>query len=168
MILFPVAFFVSRTSCLPFSIATVLFKSKMSENPHKDLNLATYISAGLTIVSGLALSKLLFGGFSDLSAVNFSRGWVSPWIAATIGVAAGVIIGAIAEYYTSSDYKPTQNLAHTSLEGPALTITQGMAVGMKSCMAPCVVLGAGIIISYYVSGMFGVAMAVMLSSHQYL
>lgn len=32
-------------------------------------------------------------------------------------------------------------------------------MGMKSCMAPCVVLGAGIIISYYVSGMFGVAMA---------
>ncbi|PQQ67809.1 sodium-translocating pyrophosphatase [Acetivibrio saccincola] len=159
MILFPVAFVSGGLIACCLGLATVLFKSKMSENPHKDLNLATYISAGLTIVSGLALSKLLFGGFSDLSVVSFSLGWVSPWIAAAIGVAAGVIIGAIAEYYTSSDYKPTQNLAHTSLEGPALTITQGMAVGMKSCMAPCVVLGAGIIISYYVSGMFGVAMA---------
>jgi K(+)-stimulated pyrophosphate-energized sodium pump len=46
-----------------------------------------------------------------------------------------------------------------SLEGSALTITQGMALGMKSTMAPCIILAAGIIISYYVSGFYGVAMS---------
>ncbi len=65
----------------------------------------------------------------------------------------------IAEYYTSDEYDPTRKLAEASLEGPALTITSGLALGMKSCMLPCIVLGVAILIAYYVSGMYGVAMA---------
>ncbi len=159
LIMFPLAFVSGGLIACCLGIATVLFKSKMSNDPHKDLNLATYLSAGTTILFGFIMSKVMFGDVSDLSIINFSAGWASPWIAATIGVAAGVIIGAIAEYYTSDEYNPTKNLAHTSLEGPALTITQGLALGMKSSMAPCVILAAGIIVSYYVSGIYGVSMA---------
>lgn len=159
LILFPMLFVSGGLIACCLGIASLLFKSKMSNDPHKDLNLATYISAGITILSGFVLSRALFGGISDLGILNFSAGWASPWIAAAIGVASGVTIGAIAEYYTSADYKPTRNLANASLEGPALTITQGLALGMKSCMAPCVILAAGIIISFYVSGMYGVSMA---------
>ncbi len=159
LIMFPMIFVSGGLIACCLGIASLLFKSKMSNNPHKDLNFATYVSAGLTIISGFFISKVLFGGISDLSTVNFSAGWLSPWIASTIGVAAGVIIGMIAEYYTSENYNPTKNLAHTSLEGPALTITQGLALGMKSTMAPCIVLGAGIISSYFVSGVYGVAMS---------
>ena len=71
------------------------------------------------------------------------------------------MIGMLAEYYTSAGFKPTRNLARTSLEGAALTITQGLALGMKSCMAPCLILGAGIIASYQAAGMYGVAMSAM-------
>lgn len=159
LIMFPLVFVSGGLIACCIGIATVLFKSKMSNDPHKDLNLATYLSAGITIVFGLIMSKVMFGNISDLSIINFSAGWASPWIAAAIGVAAGVIIGTIAEYYTSDDYQPTKNLARTSLEGSALTITQGLALGMKSTMAPCIILAAGIIISYYVSGIYGVSMA---------
>lgn len=159
LILFPLVFVSGGLIACCLGIATVLFKSKMSNNPHHDLNLATYISSGLTIISGFVLSKITFGNIEDLSFLNFTAGWASPWIAATIGVASGVIIGAIAERYTSADFKPTKTLAHTSLEGPALTITQGLALGMKSTMAPSVVLAGGIILSYYVSGIYGVSMA---------
>ncbi|HHW23592.1 MAG TPA: sodium-translocating pyrophosphatase [Clostridiaceae bacterium] len=161
LIMFPLVFVSGGLIACCLGIATVLFKSKMSEDPHKDLNLATYLSAGLTIVFGFIMSKVLFGDVSDLSTVSFSLGWVSPWIAAAIGVASGVIIGAIAEFYTSADYRPTKNLARASLEGPALTITQGLALGMKSAMAPCIILAAGIIVSYYISGIYGVSMAAL-------
>ena len=159
LIMFPLVFVSGGLIACCIGIATVLFKSKMSNDPHKDLNLATYLSAGITIVFGLIMSKVMFGNISDLSIINFSAGWASPWIATAIGVAAGVIIGTIAEYYTSDDYKPTKNLARTSLEGSALTITQGLALGMKSTMAPCIILAAGIIVSYYVCGIYGVSMA---------
>lgn len=95
------------------------------------------------------------------AALGFSAGALSPWVASAAGIAAGVVIGMLAEYYTSAAYKPTQKLANASKEGPALTITSGMALGMRSCMAPCIVLAAAIVISYAVCGMYGIAMSAM-------
>jgi len=164
LILFPLVFVSIGLIACCIGIAFLLFKKNMSSDPHKDLNGATYVASGLTIVLGLVVSLLVFRGFeagSLKSILGFAAGWVSPWIAAAVGVVSGVVIGMIAERYTSADYNPTKNLARASLEGSALTITQGLALGMKSCMAPCVVLGAGIMIAYYVSGMYGVAMAAM-------
>ena len=163
-VMFPMVFVAIGMIACCVGIATLLFKAKMSKDPHKDLNGATYVSAGLTMALGLLVAWLMFGAADKTvmrDALGFTMGFVSPWISAAIGIAAGVIVGAFAEFYTSAEFKPTQLLAHASVEGPALTITQGMALGMKSCMAPCIILAAGIIISYYVSGMYGVAMAAM-------
>ena len=163
-ILFPLVFVAIGLIACCIGVASLLFKAKMSKDPHKDLNGATYVSAGATMALGLLVAYLMFRTADSTimrNALGFSCGFVSPWIAAAIGIAAGVIVGAFAERYTSAEYRPTQFLAKASLEGPALTITQGMALGMKSCMAPCIVLAAGIIVSYKVSGMYGVAMAAM-------
>ena len=163
-VLFPMLFTaVGLISCCA-GIAFLLFKKNMSKDPHKDLNGATYISAGLTMVLGLAVSMLLFREEDPAilkACLGFSAGAFSPWIAAAIGIISGVVIGMLAEFYTSADYNPTKRLAAASVEGPALTITQGLALGMESCMAPCVVLAAGIILSYNLSGMYGVSMAAM-------
>lgn len=163
-ILFPLIFAAVGLIACCIGIASLLFKKNMSNDPHKDLNGATYVAAGMTIVLGLAVAWLLFSG-EDTSvlqdSLGFSVGSLSPWIASAIGVISGVVIGMMAEFYTSADYKPTQILAHATEEGSALTITQGLALGMKSCMAPCIVLGAGIILSYQISGMYGVSMAAM-------
>ena len=163
-ILFPLIFVSAGLIACIIGIASLLFKKNMSDNPHKDLNGATYVAAGLTIVLGFAAAYFLFGNEDAAilkASLGFTVGSISPWIAAAIGVVAGVVIGMMAEYYTSADYKPTQLLARASVEGTALTITQGLALGMRSCMAPCIVLGAGIVISYMVSGMYGVSMAAL-------
>ena len=163
-VLFPLIFVAIGLIACCVGVASLLFKAKMSKDPHKDLNGATYVSAILTMVLGLVIAYLMFGSADKTvmkEALGFAAGFVSPWIAAAIGIVSGVVVGAFAEHYTSAEYKPTQLLAHASVEGPALTITQGMALGMKSCMAPCIILAAGIIISYYVAGMYGVAMAAM-------
>ena len=141
-------------------IAYVLLK-KGSDNPHRDLNISTWSAAGITIIGGFVATYLLFNGENAdiLKVAGFNIGFISPWIAASLGVVSGVIIGGIAEYYTSYDYKPTQTIAQASKEGAALTITQGLSVGMKSCMYPLIVLGITTYVSYAVSGMFGIAMA---------
>ena len=163
-ILFPLIFAAVGLIACCVGIATLLFKKKMSKNPHKDLNGATYVSAALTVLLGLGASYLLFGksnGTMMKDALGFAAGFFSPWIAAAVGIVSGVVIGMFAEFYTSADYNPTKRLARASLEGSALTITQGMALGMKSCMLPCIILGLGIVVAYNVSGMYGVAMAAM-------
>ncbi len=172
MIYFPLAFAaVGLISCI-IGIASLFIRRKLSDNPHKELNGATYVSAILTMVLGAVVAYFSFNQFtgemvtdelgntlSVFESVEFHIGWISPWVAAAIGIIAGIVIGKIAEYYTSYDYNPTKELSAASIEGSALTITQGLALGMISCMLPCVVLGVAIYGSYLLSGMYGVAAA---------
>lgn len=157
---------VGLVGCV-LGIAFLLIKNlRNAKNVHMLLNSSTYIAAGVTILGSLVASYLLFSDPAvaedvALTSLGFNAGWISPWIAAVIGVAAGIIIGVIAEYYTSADYKPTQVVAESSKEGSALTITSGLALGMSSCMTPCIVLGVGIIAAYMVSGLYGVALSAL-------
>lgn len=160
MMYFPLVFAAIGLIASILGIAYVLLKNG-SDNPHRDLNISTWSAAGITIIGGFVATYLLFNGENAdiLKVAGFNIGFISPWIAASLGVVSGVIIGGIAEYYTSYDYKPTQTIAQASKEGAALTITQGLSVGMKSCMYPLIVLGITTYVSYAVSGMFGIAMA---------
>lgn len=160
MMYFPLVFAAIGLIASILGIAYVLLKNG-SDNPHRDLNISTWSAAGITIIGGFVATYLLFNGENAdiLKVAGFNIGFISPWIAASLGVMSGVIIGGIAEYYTSYDYKPTQTIAQASKEGAALTITQGLSVGMKSCMYPLIVLGITTYVSYAVSGMFGIAMA---------
>ncbi len=170
MIYFPLAFAAAGLISCIIGIASLFVRKKLSDNPHKELNGATYVSAVLTMVLGAVIAYFSFGKFSGMmiegydnlsvfDSVEFHIGWISPWVAAAIGIVAGIVIGKIAEYYTSYDYKPTKDLSAASVEGSALTITQGLSLGMISCMLPCVVLGVAIYGSYLLSGMYGVAAA---------
>ncbi|MBR2337286.1 MAG: sodium-translocating pyrophosphatase [Clostridia bacterium] len=158
MVLFPILFAgVGLIACV-IGIAIPLFKKKLSDNPHMELNLSTWISAGLAIAFGFVVAFFLFNNeeVAQLEAAGFTLGKLTPWVAATVGIAVGVIIGIISEYYTSYDYKPTRKISEASKEGSALTITQGMATGMISCMLPVLCLGLAIFVCYLLGGMYGV------------
>lgn len=154
---YPLAFAgIGLLACVVGILSLVL--KKPSEAPHKELNYATWISAGLTLLGAGILTKQLFTG-EELSAIGFQVGALSPWIAAAFGIAAGILIGFLAEYYTSYDYQPTKKVAKVSVQGTALTITQGMSAGMKSTFFPVVVLAMAIMGAHMVAGLYGVAMA---------
>ena len=171
MLYFPVVFAGVGIIACALGIASLLVRKNLSNNPHRELNLATWISAGLAVVGAFALSYLFFNkytgvesaiaGTSVFDTVEFKAGWVSPAIAAAIGIISGIVIGIFSEYYTSYDYKPTIRISEASVDGPALTITQGLALGMRSCMLPCIVLGIAIYVSYVLAGMYGIAIAAL-------
>ena len=160
MMYFPLVFAATGLIASCLGIAYVLIK-KGSDSPHRDLNISTWSAAVITIIGGFVATYFMFKPETKavLDVAGFKTGYTSPWIAASLGVISGVIIGAIAEYYTSYDYNPTKKIAESAKEGAALTITQGLAVGMKSCMLPLIILGITTYVSYAVSGMFGIAMA---------
>ena len=166
MVMFPILFAgIGLIGCV-LGISYPLIKRKLSDNPHRELNLATWISAGFTIILGFVLCFLLFksneAGYEEqLKGANFKAGSITPWLCAVVGIVTGIVIGIISEYYTSYDYKPTKNIAHASKEGPALTITQGMATGMISCMLPVVCLGVAIFATFALGGMYGVGCGAM-------
>lgn len=74
------------------------------------------------------------------------------YIAILSGLAAGVAIGAITEYFTSDTYQPTRKLAASSETGAATVIISGLSLGMLSTVAPVVIVGISVLVSYYCSG----------------
>lgn len=163
MVAFPMLFAgIGLIGCV-IGIMSILLKRKLSKDPHKELNFATWISAGVALIFGFVLSWFLFDGIESdqLSEAGFSLGKLTPWITAAIGIVAGIVIGIISEYYTSYDYKPTKAIAQASKEGSALTITQGMATGMISTMLPVVVLGVAIFLCFTFGDMYGVGCGAM-------
>ena len=82
---------------------------KMGDNPSRELDLSTWISAGCTIVFGGVASYFIF---KDVPLyTEFKLGWASPWVSSIMGIISGIAIGIITEYYTSTDHKPTQKIA---------------------------------------------------------
>lgn len=129
---------------------------KMGDNPSRELNLATWISAGLTIIIGLAASYVIF---KDITIADFRLGWLSPWLAGVLGIVCGIAIGTITEYYTSADFKPTQQLAEMAKDGESFVITKGDAVGSRSCLAPILLIGIALVISGIICGTYGIAIS---------
>ncbi len=130
---------------------------KMGNNPSRELNLATWISAGLTVVLGLGAAYVIF---KDVTLYDeFRCGWLSPWISSVLGIVSGIAIGSITEYYTSTDYKPTQKLAEISVEGEAFVITKGDAIGSRSCLLPILVIGIALFVSGKICGSYGIALS---------
>ncbi|MDD5669702.1 MAG: sodium/proton-translocating pyrophosphatase, partial [Candidatus Omnitrophica bacterium] len=77
---------------------------------------------------------------------------VGIYWAVLAGLIAGVLIGLVTEYYTSSGFKPTRSIAESSLTGPATVIISGMAVGMMSTAVPVLVVCIAIISSFFLAG----------------
>ncbi len=133
---------------------------KMGNNPSKELNLATYISAGLTLVLAFVLCLLIFKDVKNIKEIlGWKLGWITPWISAVLGICSGVAIGAITEYYTSTDHKPTREIAEYATEGEAFVVTKGDAVGSKSCMLPMLIIGLSLVISGFLCGTYGIAIS---------
>ena len=106
----------------------------------KALRLGTYISAVLVAVGAFVIIRILLPGHVGIYAAVLS------------GLIAGVLIGAITEYFTSDSYRPTRNLASSSETGAATVIISGLSLGMLSTVAPVIIVGASVLISYYCSG----------------
>ena len=105
------------------------------------LRLGTWISAALIAVAAFPL--IYFG----LGAEK-----IGFYFAILSGLLAGILIGVVTEYYTSDSYKPTKKLAGTSSTGPATVIIGGLSLGMLSTVLPVVIVGASVLVSYFLSG----------------
>ena len=136
---------------------------KMGDNPSKELDMATNISAGATLLLTLGASFIVFGGFKDaeFAALSWKIGAVSPWVCVVLGLASGVAIGKITEYYTATEYKPTRQLAEMAPEGEAFVVTKGDAVGSRSCLLPIVIIGLSLFLSGTLAGTYGIAVAAL-------
>jgi len=117
---------------------------KTEGDPGGALRNGTLVSAGLVVVGAFFLSKYYYGELSVFWAAFF-------------GLLAGMVIGGIAEKYTSG--KAVEDLAETCLTGPATNIISGFALSMRSTVVPLIFIALSTLISYYTAGFYGIAIA---------
>ena len=111
---------------------------------------------GAGVISALGFLPVIFQTASilKLSAIKL-------YLPALIGLLVATGIFLITEFFTSKKYSPVKTIALASESGHATNIITGLAVGMKSTILPIILISAGILISFGLSGMYGLAIAVV-------
>ncbi|UYW30804.1 sodium-translocating pyrophosphatase [Methylorubrum extorquens] len=121
------------------------------------------IAAGvLSIVAIAGVNLALFGGFSTTFTTNtgltFSSG--ALFGCAVLGLVITALIVVITEYYTGTNFRPVKSIATASVTGHGTNVIQGLAISLESTALPALVIVAGIISTYALAGLFGIAIAV--------
>ena len=137
-------------------IASIIgvFFVRGDKDPQKALNSGTVASSIITVIVAFILSKTILGTYG-------------PFISILAGLAVGIIIAKITEYYTSADYDPVKKIADESETGASTNIIGGLATGMMSTAGPIIVIAIGILVAFYASngandaaeGLYGIALA---------
>lgn len=109
---------------------------------------------------GIWLSSILLVGGAYLFCMKLpSSVAMGVFWAVVAGLAVGVIIGYITEYYTSEHFKPVKKVADSSQTGYATNIISGLALGYTSTLAPIIFICLGIAIAFTQAGLYGIAIA---------
>jgi K(+)-stimulated pyrophosphate-energized sodium pump len=85
-------------------------------------------------------------------------GWDLFW-SMLVGLGVTGLIVWITEYYTGTTYRPVKSIARASETGHGTNVIQGLAVSLESTALPTLVICVGIIISYQLAGLIGIAFA---------
>lgn len=142
--LFPLL--IAGIGTLASVLAVVFIRLRDWKNPHKTLNIATYVATGIVVVGTLFLSIFY------MKSIKF-------FIAVLAGLISGILVGFIAELYTSADYKEVKRIAYESQTGHATNIIAGLGSGMKSTALTVIVLVCAIAIAYFACDSYGIALA---------
>jgi len=120
-----------------------------------------FIATGVISLFGLwPVTDSLLGLSTVFSARGASFTGMDLYWCALVGlvVTAGIIV--VTEYYTGTNYRPVRSIAEASKTGHGTNVIQGLAVSLEATALPALIIVAGIIISYNIAGLFGIAIAV--------
>ncbi len=143
---------------LIFSIVGTWFvRIKENGNPQAALNRGNWGAIILTaIASYFVIEKMLPASF-EIHGITYSS--INVFYSVIIGLIVGALMSIITEFYCAMGKNPVNTIARQSISGAATNIISGLSVGMISTALPILVLAGGIIISFSVAGIYGVAMA---------
>ncbi|GAB2531077.1 sodium-translocating pyrophosphatase [Rufibacter soli] len=138
-------------------IGTLFVRVKEGGNVQAALNMGNWSSVALTAIASYFVIDWLMPETLSLRGFEFTS--MGIFYAVIIGLVVGTLISIITEYYTAMGRKPVNSIVQQSSTGAATNIIAGLSVGMMSTALPILVLAAGIVFSYAVAGIYGVAIA---------
>jgi K(+)-stimulated pyrophosphate-energized sodium pump len=157
LMLFPL---VVGGACLIASIVGTYFvKLGASNNIMAALYKGFIVAAGISAVLLLLLCLVMLGGTLFTPSVGKAFGWGSVFGCTLVGLAVTGLLMWITDYYTSTAHGPVRSIARASETGHGTNVIQGLAVSMEGTAMPVLVICAGILVSYLLAGIYGIAVA---------
>ena len=78
----------------------------------------------------------------------------------TVGLVITGLLIWVTEYYTGTNFRPVRSIAKSSITGHGTNVIQGLAVSMEATALPALIIVTGIMITNFLAGLFGIAIAV--------
>ena len=121
-----------------------------------------FIATGiLSVIALWPVTSHVLGGMSyEFTARGVTFSAMDLFWCNLVGLAVTALIIVVTEYYTGTNYRPVQSIARASQTGHGTNVIQGLAVSLEATALPALIIVAGIVVSYNIAGLFGIAIAV--------
>jgi len=167
MIVYPLAI---AGACIVTSIAGTFFvRLGANQSIMGALYRGLGVSAILSLVALAIVTALMLGFDTPLGYEVRQQAGVSGrtefngfslFLCGAVGLAVTGLIVWITEYYTGTGFRPVKSIATASVTGHGTNVIQGLAISMEATALPALVIIGGIIASFTLAGLFGIAIAV--------
>ena len=141
-------------SIIGFSLVRI---SDDKGNVQRALNIGNWVSVIITTIACYFIVMWMLPANMTLRGATFTNTGV--FYAILVGSIVGALMSIVTEYYTAIGKRPVNSIIQQSDTGAATNIIGGLSVGMESTLVPTLILAAGIYMSHYFAGLYGVAIA---------
>ena len=148
-------------TCIVTSIAGTYFVKLGANNSIMGALYKGLVVTGLLSIVGLAVATFFTVGFGTIGTANGTPlTGLRLFGCGIVGLIVTALIVVITEYYTGTGKRPVVSIAQASVTGHGTNVIQGLAVSLESTALPALVIIGGIIATYQLAGLFGLAISV--------
>jgi len=158
LMLYPLA--IAGMSIVTSIIGTFFVRLGKSNHIMGALYKGVIATVVLSLIGLYPLTEAMIGLNSEIISGGATYTGMTLFWCGVVGLAVTGLLIWITEYYTGTNFRPVQSIAKSSVTGHGTNVIQGLAVSMESTALPALVICGGIVVTYLMAGLFGIAIAV--------